>query len=80
MNRVTSGYYSTLLLYQCRLLCDTCANLLLGKMATMDDKINTLLLSVDVLKHSQKENQEEMACTLSQLESKVAARQNCAAQ
>ena len=49
-------------------------------MATTDDKIDALLRSVDALKQSQKENQEEMARKLSQLESEVAAGQDSAAQ
>ena len=49
-------------------------------MATMDDMINALLHSVDTLKQSQKENQEEMARKLSQSESKVEAGQDSMAQ
>ena len=49
-------------------------------MATMDDMINALLRSVDRLKQSQKENQEEMAHKLSQLESEVEGGQDSMAQ
>ena len=48
-------------------------------MSTTDDKIDALLRSVDALKQSQQENQEEMARKLSQLESEVAAGQDSAA-
>ena len=80
MDRVTSCSYSTLLLYQCRLLHDTCTNPFYDKMAKTDDKIDALLHSVDALKQSQKENQEWMASKLSQLESEVTAGQDRAAQ
>ena len=41
-----------------------------------DEKIDTLLRSMDTLKRSLQENQEEMARMLSQLENEVAARQD----
>ena len=50
------------------------------KMATLDNMIDAMLCSMDALKQSQKDNKEEMACNLNQLESEVAARQDSAVQ
>ena len=72
MGSMSSFSYSTLLLYQCRLLCYMCPIdffPLTASMAMTEEKIDALLRFVEVLKRSQTKNQEEMARKLGQLES-----------